>query len=190
MLAPHAGSIAPFHRRRKKRDHVRRDRMASGFLAGRSSNTSCCSAPRSRTCSSVAFLPDGNRVVTGSQDRTIRIWDVPTGKEVQKLSNGDIVRSIAVSPNGDLIPENREFRGWNVQAWTLPRTDPFQVTLVGDAAAPHFTPIPQIPGGAVNKKREQFETTYLAPQVGLEIITHELTAERLRVNSSGAARLA
>lgn len=34
---------------------------------------------------SVAFSPDSSRIASGSDDRTIRIWDVRSGKEVQKL---------------------------------------------------------------------------------------------------------
>ena len=31
---------------------------------------------------SVAYSPDGKRIVSGSGDRTVRIWDAAMGKEV------------------------------------------------------------------------------------------------------------
>ena len=31
----------------------------------------------------VAFSPDGARVLTGSLDRTARLWDAATGKEIR-----------------------------------------------------------------------------------------------------------
>ncbi len=30
---------------------------------------------------SVAFSPDGKRIVTGSADQTARVWDVETGQQ-------------------------------------------------------------------------------------------------------------
>ena len=35
------------------------------------------------TCSK--FSPDGNRVVTGGTDATVRIWDVETGNQLQVI---------------------------------------------------------------------------------------------------------
>ena len=53
---------------------------------------------------SVAFSPDGKRIVTGSRDDTARIWDAETGKELQKLEGyASTVNSVAFSPDGKKI---------------------------------------------------------------------------------------
>jgi hypothetical protein len=53
---------------------------------------------------SVAFFHDGKRAVTGSADHTIRIWDLATGKEIQKLEgHTDYVTGIAVSQDDSLV---------------------------------------------------------------------------------------
>ena len=42
--------------------------------------------------SSAAFSPDGTRIVTASDDKTARIWDAATGKELTVLRGheGDV----------------------------------------------------------------------------------------------------
>ncbi len=51
----------------------------------------------------MAFLPDGNSVATGSEDKTVRIWDIHGGQEFQRLTDSIPIDSLAISPNGDLI---------------------------------------------------------------------------------------
>jgi len=50
---------------------------------------------------SVAFSLDGQRVVSGSNDRTMRLWDIATGAALQMLKgHSDSVSSVAFSPDG------------------------------------------------------------------------------------------
>ena len=53
---------------------------------------------------SVAFSPDGKLIVSGSLDRTLKIWDANSGQELQKLTgHTDLVLSVAFSPDGQRI---------------------------------------------------------------------------------------
>jgi WD40 repeat protein len=50
---------------------------------------------------SVAFSPDGKHVVSGSYDKTMRIWEMETGREVSRLEgNARGVTSVAFSSDG------------------------------------------------------------------------------------------
>jgi len=51
-----------------------------------------------------SFSPDGGRVVTVSQDKTARIWEAATGKQLQELNGvGADVDFAAFSPDGKRI---------------------------------------------------------------------------------------
>ena len=54
---------------------------------------------------SVAFSRDGSKIVSGSRDKTIRVWDASTGVEMLPPLRGhdSWVRSVAFSPDGSKI---------------------------------------------------------------------------------------
>ena len=57
-------------------------------------------------------LQDGKSVVSGSDDKTVRVWDAATGKEVQKLEgHSGYVTSVAFSPVRG-VERGRVLRAW------------------------------------------------------------------------------
>ena len=71
---------------------------------------------------SAVFSPDGSRIVTASADKTARIWDAATAKEIAVLRGHEgIVYSAAFSPDGSRIvtaSEDNTARIWDVRLAT------------------------------------------------------------------------
>ena len=52
----------------------------------------------------IAFGPDGTRIVSGSRDETLKVWDAESGEVVLTLrGHGGSVESVAFSPDGTRI---------------------------------------------------------------------------------------
>ena len=67
---------------------------------------------------SLAFSPDGRWLASGSWDKTIKIWDVETGLEVQTLVGHDHpVYSIAFDPSGQWLASGSEDGKINLWRW-------------------------------------------------------------------------
>lgn len=67
---------------------------------------------------SVAFSPDGSRIVSGSWDKTIRLWDAATGQQIGKplIGHRDYVTSVAFSPDGTCLvsgSDDKSIRIWD-----------------------------------------------------------------------------
>ena len=69
---------------------------------------------------SVAFSPDGSRIVSGSDDNTIRLWDTQSGDNIATLEgHSATVWSVAFSPDGSRIvsgSSDNTIRLWDTQS--------------------------------------------------------------------------
>ena len=66
---------------------------------------------------SVSYSPDGRRIVSGSRDKTVRVWDAESGAELAVLrGHEDSVVSVSYSPDGRRIVSGvfrKTMRVWN-----------------------------------------------------------------------------
>ena len=72
---------------------------------------------------SASFSPDGTRVLTASADKTARIWDATTGKEIAQLRGEELLNSARFSPDGLRVVTTSAFdhaaRIWDVSFATM-----------------------------------------------------------------------
>lgn len=76
----------------------------------------------SDTVHQARFSPDGQRIATGSEDKSIRIWDAKTGKELRKLMghSGPVV-DVNFSPDGTKLvsaSSDSTARVWDIEKGT------------------------------------------------------------------------
>ncbi len=72
------------------------------------------------TVNSIAFSPDGQRLVSASDDYTFKLWDVPGKRHLSTLShktNGvqSQIKAVSFSPDGQKIVT----AGWHVKIWDI-----------------------------------------------------------------------
>jgi WD40 repeat protein len=72
---------------------------------------------------SAAFTPDGLRILTASYDKTARIWDAASSRQIAVLrGREDTVSSVAFSPDGSRVATgswDKTARVWTVHFATM-----------------------------------------------------------------------
>ncbi|CAD0228247.1 putative WD-40 repeat-containing protein [Planktothrix agardhii] len=72
----------------------------------------------SKTILSLAISPDGQTLVSGSRDKTIKIWELSTGRELRTLTkHSDEVWSVAISPDGQTLVSGSDDK--TIKIWEL-----------------------------------------------------------------------
>ncbi|KAJ2935249.1 hypothetical protein H1R20_g1846, partial [Candolleomyces eurysporus] len=104
-------------------------KMAEDFLRRYTQDINCLFELQGHTrlvqsvVQSVAISADGKRIVCGSSDHTIRIWDMDKGAQIGELllGHGNTINSVAISPNGKLIAsgsDDKTIRIWDAETGT------------------------------------------------------------------------
>ena len=77
----------------------------------------------------VAYAPDGKTLVTGGADRTVRVWDAASAKELRTLAGATgSVLAVAVSPDGHSVAAGGD---GSLRVWLLSSGQPVNVVFSG-----------------------------------------------------------
>ncbi len=116
----------------------------NGLFKGLSSNNFLLRIIKTNTpVNIIAFSPDGTRLLSGSDNGDLRLWDVKTGQRIGVPFEGDIgeITSFAFSPDGKQLlsgSQDRTLRIWDVSTGR-PISNPLKSRHIGQISAVAFS---------------------------------------------------
>lgn len=82
----------------------------------------------------IAFSPNGDKLISGSYDRTLRLWNPYTGELLKTLNTDGKIATLAFSPDGRTLANGL---GANIQLWDVD-TGQHKATLNGGGGSSIF----------------------------------------------------
>ena len=80
----------------------------------------------SGSVTSVVYSPDNHYILSGSRDKTLKLWEISTGKEIKSfIGHSERVTSVDYSPNGEYVlsgSADKSIKLWNVKTGEVIRT--------------------------------------------------------------------
>ena len=80
----------------------------------------------SKALKTAVFTPDGLNVVSGSEDQTLKLWDIETGEAVRTFKgHKDIISSVTISPDGNYLlsgSHDNTVKLWDIKSGDLLNT--------------------------------------------------------------------
>ncbi|MYF91008.1 MAG: T9SS type A sorting domain-containing protein [Gemmatimonadetes bacterium] len=148
-----------------------------------------------RDVTSVAFSPDGTLLASGSEDDTVKLWDVATKTNIATLEgHTDYVYSVAFSPDGTLLASGSEddtVKLWGISEWLVPR--PFWLVIIsGDDQ--QGTPGAALPNPLIVEVRDRHNNPLPDVQVTFTVtagegkLSGQFTVEHVTTDANGRAQ--
>lgn len=138
--------------------------------------------------SSIAYSGDGKRLVSGGDDRKVRVWDAGTGRELALLIGPhDRVNGVAFSATDNLVAAAS--REGSVYLWDLHNSsEPHQLPHPSYVVAVVFSPDSKclISGAGISEKEMSIRVWDVAERKLLQEFTRPCRIQRLALSPDGS----